>query len=303
VTPALPSRVHITEVGPRDGLQNERRRIDTAAKAAFVRALVEAGHTEIEVTSFVRPDRVPQLADADELCAALGPPPEGVLYTALVPNERGLGRALATGVIGKVSVFTAASETFNLRNVNASIADSIRRFEPVAAVARADGLGLRGYVSTAMVCPYEGRVAPEKVLEVVRRLLDIGCQDISIGDTIGAASPADVERLLDVLLPHVPVERVALHLHDTRGMAAANALVGLHRGVASFDASSGGLGGCPFAPGAAGNLASEDLVFLLEGLGIAGGIDLEKQRAASALIEPHVGHPLVSRVYQAPPLP
>jgi len=300
---SLPARVLLTEVGPRDGLQNEGRPVPTEAKAAFVRALVAAGHTEIEVTSFVRADRVPQLADAAELCALLGSPPAGVRYTALVPNERGLERALEAGNIGQVAVFTAASETFNQHNVNASIEASIRRFVPVAKGAKAAGLAVRGYVSTAMVCPYEGAVAPAKVLEVVRELLALGCDDISIGDTIGAATPADVAAVLDALLPEVAVERIALHLHDTRGMAAVNAFEGLRRGIASFDVSAGGLGGCPFAPGAAGNLASEDLVFLLNGLGVAHGIDLGRLRAASALIEPQVGHPLASRVYQAPPLP
>jgi hydroxymethylglutaryl-CoA lyase len=303
VTLAFPERVHVTEVGPRDGLQNEGAFVPTEAKADFVRGLVAAGHTEVEITSFVRPDRVPQLADADELCALLGPPPEGVVYTALVPNVRGLDRALATGVIGKVAVFTAASETFNRRNVNASIAKSIERFEPVAEGARAAGVRLRGYVSCAMVCPYEGRVEAQAVLEVSRALADLGCEDLSIGDTIGAATPGDVERVVALLLEHFEADRLALHLHDTRGMAAANALTGLQYGIASFDASAGGLGGCPFAPGAAGNLPTEDLLFLLDGLGIEHGIDLAGQHAASARIEPFLEHPLASRVYQAPPLP
>ncbi len=288
---SFPPHVHMTEVGPRDGLQNEGRPVSTEVKAAFVRALVAAGHTEIEITSFVRPDRVPQLADAAELCALLGSPPEGVLYTALVPNQRGLDRALEVGTIGKVGVFTAASETFNEHNVNASIHASIERFVPVVAGAHAAGLQVRGYV------------APEKVRDVVLELEDLGCDDISIGDTIGAATPADVARVLDAILPVIPIERVALHLHDTRGQALANALEGLRRGVASYDVSAGGLGGCPFAPGASGNLATEDLVFLLDGLGLEHGVDLGRLIAASTLIEPHVGHPLASRVYRAPPLP
>lgn len=300
---SFPARVHMTEVGPRDGLQNEGLPVFTEAKAAFVRALIEAGHTEIEITSFVRPDRVPQLADAAELCALLGPPPEGVLYTALVPNQRGLDRALEVGTIGKVGVFTAASESFNQHNVNASIHASIERFVPVVEGAHAAGLQVRGYVSVAMGCPYEGAVAPEKVRDVVVELEQLGCDDISIGDTIGAATPADVARVLDVVLPVIPIERVALHLHDTRGQALANALEGLQRGVASYDVSAGGLGGCPFAPGASGNLATEDLVFLLDGLGLEHGVDLERLITASSLIEPHVGHPLASRVYRAPPLP
>jgi hydroxymethylglutaryl-CoA lyase len=282
-------------------LQNERNLIPTAAKAAFVRALVAAGLRDVEVSSFVRRDRVPQLADAEDLFRTLGSPPEGVLYSALVPNRIGLDRALAAG-LRKVAVFTAASETFNRRNVNATIAESIAHFEPMARRAREAGITLRGYVSMVIACPYEGAVDPGAVLDVVRRLEDLGCDEISLGDTIGAGTPGEVARLLDRVLPHVAGEALVLHLHDTRGMAVANVLEGLRHGVAAYDASAGGLGGCPFAPGAAGNLATEDLVFLLDGLGIGHGVDLARLREASALIEPHVGHRLVSRVYQAPPL-
>jgi hydroxymethylglutaryl-CoA lyase len=224
-----------------------------------------------------------------------------VVLGALVPNERGLDAALAAHV-SKVSVFTAASETFNQRNVNASIADSIERFRPVAQRTKAAGLVLRGYVSAAIACPYEGWIAPPAVTEVARRLLDLGCDELSIGDTIGAGTPAHVARLLDDLLGAVPVEQVVLHFHDTRGMAVANVAEGLRHGVARYDASSGGLGGCPFAPGAAGNLATEDLLFLLDGLGIATGVDLEAQRRASGVIAPHVAGSLPSRVLHAPPL-
>lgn len=297
----LPQAVRITDVGPRDGLQNEGAFVPTEAKAAFVRGLVDAGLREIEITSFVRPDRIPQLADAEELCKQLGAPPEGVRYSALVPNVRGLDRALETGIIAKVGLFTAATETFNKRNVNATIAASIERFVPVAERAQEEGLALRGYVSTAFGCPYEGRVDAVAVREVVMELAALGCEDISVSDTIGAGTPGDVARVLDVVLEEVPAERIALHFHDTRGMAAANTLEGLRHGVASFDASAGGIGGCPFAPGAAGNLATEDLVFLLSGLGVEHGADLEKIRAASAGIEQHLGHPLAGRVYCAPP--
>ncbi len=298
---AYPSPVRVTDVGPRDGLQNEGELVPTEAKAHFVRALVAAGLREIEVTSFVRPDRIPQLADAEELCKLLGPAPEGVRYSALVPNVRGLDRALATGIIQKVGVFTAASETFNKRNVNASIAESIERFVPVAERAAEAGVALRGYVSTAFGCPYEGRIDEAKVVEVSKALSELGCEDISVSDTIGAGTPGDVARVLDAVLAEVPVERIALHFHDTRGMAVANALEGLRRGVASFDASAGGLGGCPFAPGAAGNLATEDLVYLLDGLGVEHGAVLGGVKAASAGVEPHVGHKLAGRVYCAPP--
>lgn len=294
-------RVRLTEVGPRDGLQNERRPVPTEAKVAFVRGLLAAGLTDIEVSSFVRPDRVPQLADAADVFRALGPAPRGVTYGALVPNVQGLERALAAGV-GKIAVFTAASETFNLRNVNASIAESLARAAPVAQGARRAGAALRGYVSTAVACPFEGPVAPAAVVDVTRRLLDLGCDEVSVGDTIGAATPGEIQRLLDALQPVLPAERLVLHLHDTRGMAAANAYAALGRGVTRFDASAGGLGGCPFAPGAAGNLATEDLVFLLHGLGRSTGVDLERLRQASAAVAAHLDHPLASRVAGAPPL-
>lgn len=297
-----PGRVWITEVGPRDGLQNERRAVPTEAKVEFVRALVAAGLKDVEVSSFVRPDLIPQLADAEAVFRALGPAPQGVVYSALVPNLKGLERAQAVGV-GKVAVFTAASETFARRNVNASIAETLARFRPVAQGARQAGLALRGYVSTAVACPFEGPMAPSQVVDVVARLLDVGCDEVSVGDTIGAATPGDVERLLDALLPTLERSRLVLHFHDTRGMAVANVLAALGRGVSRFDASAGGLGGCPFAPGAAGNLATEDLVFLLDGLGLAHGVDLKRLKAASALVAAHLDHPLASRVHGAPPLP
>jgi len=298
---ALPRRVLVTEVGPRDGLQNERLPVPTEAKVAFVRALLAAGLRDIEVSSFVRPDLVPQLADAAEVFRALGPAPAGRTYGALVPNERGLEGALAAGV-GKISVFTAASETFSQRNVNASIAESLTRFAPVARGARGAGKTLRGYVSTAVACPFEGPIAPAAVVDVVKRLLDLGCDEISVGDTIGAGTPGEVARLIEALLPSLRAERLVLHFHDTRGMAVANVLASLRLGVFRFDASAGGLGGCPFAHGAAGNLATEDLVFLLDGLNIEHGIDLEPLKAASAGLIAHVGHPLASRVHGAPAL-
>ncbi len=301
MTTAFPSHVKLTEVGPRDGLQNEAQAVPTEAKVQFVRDLAAAGLRDIEVSSFVRPDRVPQLADAGEVFRMLGPPPDGVTYGALVPNVRGLEGALEAGV-GKVSVFTAATETFNQRNVNASIHQSLKRFEPVAQTVLDAGILLRGYVSVAVACPYEGPVDPAATLDVVERLLELGCDEVSVGDTIGAATPGDIARLLDVLLQTVDVDKLVLHLHDTRGMAAANVLEGLRYGISAFDASAAGLGGCPFAPGASGNLATEDVVFLLDGLDIRHGVELEALRAASRGIAPHVGHPLVGRVYQAPPL-
>lgn len=296
----VPLDVNLTEVGPRDGLQNESGVIPTDVKAAFVRALLQAGHKDIEISSFVRPDVVPQLADAEALFEILGPPPEGVVFGALVPNERGLERALATGSVGKVSVFTAASETFNHRNVNASIQGSLDRFEPVVRGAKVAGLPLRAYVSTAFVCPYEGPIEPDAVRALCLQLLELGCDELSIGDTIGAATPPDVGRVLDALLPVVPLEKVVLHFHDTRGTAVANLVEGLRHGVRAYDASSGGVGGCPFAPRAAGNLATEDALYLLDRWGIHHGIDLGMQKAASEIVAPFLGHPLASRVAQAP---
>ena len=298
----LPRAVHVTDVGPRDGLQNEARPISTEAKVAFVRGLVAAGLKEIEVSSFVRPDRVPQLADAAEVFASLGEAPQGVVYTALVPNERGLERALASKV-GKIAVFTAATESFNRRNVNASIAESIARLRPVVEGARRAGLRVRGYVSTAFFCPYEGPTPPAAAVDVCRRLLDLGCDELDAGDTIGAATPPDVARFLGLLLPHVAVERVVLHFHDTRGTALTNVVEGLRAGVTAFDASAGGIGGCPFAPGAAGNLATEDLVYLLDGFGVATGIDLERLCEAGRPLEAALGRPLPGKVFRAGPAP
>jgi hydroxymethylglutaryl-CoA lyase len=297
---ALPRAVRITEVGPRDGLQNEATPVPTEAKVAFVRALVAAGARDVEVTSFVRPDRVPQLADAADVLARLGPAPPGVTFGALVPNEKGLEGALAAGV-RKVAVFTAATETFNRRNVNASIDESLERFRPVVARAKAAGLAVRGYVSTAFWCPFEGRTPPAQTARVAARLLELGCDEIDVGDTIGAATPPDVAAVLDAVLARVPRERVVLHFHDTRGTALVNVMEGLARGIAAYDASAGGLGGCPFAPGAAGNLATEDLVYLLDGLGIAHGLDLGALRQAGRAIEAALGRPLPGKVYRAGP--
>jgi len=254
---ALPSRVRVVELGPRDGLQNEPEPVPTETKIAFVDALSRAGLAEIEVTSFVSPQRVPQLSDAGEVLARIRRQ-AGTRYTALVPNERGLDSALAARVDG-ISLFTAASESFNQRNIRASIRDSIERFRPVAARAREARLPLRAYISTALVCPYEGPIAPEKVVPVVKELLDLGVEEISLGDTIGAAVPTQISALLDALGGILPIQQTALHLHDTRGTALANVLAGLQHGVTVFDTSAGGLGGCPFAPGATGNLPTEDL--------------------------------------------
>lgn len=290
-------RVRVTEVGPRDGLQNEAGTIPTEAKVRFVDALSEAGFEEIEVSAFVSPERVPQLADAEEVFARIKRR-EKTLYSALVPNERGLTRALRAKV-GKVAVFTAASETFSRKNVNASIAESIERFKPVVLGAGAASIPVRGYVSTAFWCPYEGKIAPEAVVDVVKRLTDLGIEEISLGDTIGKAVPAEVMTLLDRLLDHVDQDRIVMHFHDTYGTAIANVLASYERGISAFDSSAGGVGGCPFAPGASGNVATEDLIWALTRSGATVEPDLTRVRAASDLLAEALGRPLNSRVRDA----
>jgi hydroxymethylglutaryl-CoA lyase len=283
--------IRIVEVGPRDGLQNEKTAVPTATKVAFIDALSEAGLDEIEASAFVSPKWIPQLADAELVFAQITRKP-GIVYSALVPNEKGLERALRAKA-DKVAVFTAASETFNRKNINASIAESIERFKPVVAGARAAGVPVRGYVSTAFVCPYEGAIAPDKVLPVVEALAGLGIEDISIGDTIGKATPADVDALLDQLLPRVPAEQLALHFHDTYGHAVQNVLAGYNRGIHTFDASAGGVGGCPYAPGAAGNVATEAVVRALRGAGIPVRVDLDALARAWAVIGPAIGRSMV----------
>ena len=290
-------RVRVIEVGPRDGLQNEAKTVPTDVKVRFVDALSEAGYEEIEVSAFVSPDRVPQLADAEEVFARIRRR-EGTLYSALVPNERGLERAFRAG-IGKAAVFTAASETFNRKNVNASITESIERFQPVVEGAHAASIPVRGYVSTAFWCPYEGRIAPEAVVDVAKRLMDLGVDEISIGDTIGKAVPAEVMALLDRLLDHVDQDRLAMHFHDTYGTAIANVLASYERGISAFDSSAGGVGGCPFAPGASGNVATEDMIWALTQSGAAVAPDLDRVRTASDLLASALGRTLHSRVREA----
>jgi len=288
----------VVEVGPRDGLQNESKTIPTDSKVAFVDALSDAGYEEIEVSAFVSPQWVPQLADAEEVFARIRRK-DSTVYSALVPNRRGLERALGAKV-RKVAVFTAASETFNRKNVNASIQESIERFQPVVDGARRENILVRGYVSTAFWCPYEGRISPDAVAGVVRQLLDLGVDEISIGDTIGKAVPAEVHALLDLLLDHVDQDRLAMHFHDTYGNAIANVLASYERGIAVFDSSAGGVGGCPFAPGAAGNVATEDLILALTRAGASVSPDLERVRAASALLSTVLGRPLRQRGREAP---
>ena len=297
----LPSRVTVVEVGPRDGLQNERAAIGTDDKIAFVNRLSEAGHQVIEVSAFVSPKRVPQMADAAEVLTGITRHP-GTRYTALVPNLQGLERAIAAEV-SEVAIFAAASETFSRRNINQSIDESLQTYAAVCADAQGAGLRVRGYLSTCFVCPFEGPIDPVRVAEVAGRLLDIGVYEVAISDTIGAAHPGSVRTVLGAVSPRVPLAQIALHFHDTRGTALANVLAGLDGGVTTFDSSAGGLGGCPFAPGAAGNLATEDLLFMLNGLGIETGVSIDRVAAASRAIEAHLDHPLPSRFLRAPVLP
>ncbi|HKD18389.1 MAG TPA: hydroxymethylglutaryl-CoA lyase [Thermoanaerobaculia bacterium] len=287
--PHLPERVTVYEVGPRDGLQNEPETLTLEVRAEFIDGLSEAGLPAIEVGSFVSPKAVPQLADTEELYRRIRPV-SGVRYPALVPNLKGLERALAVGV-REIAVFTAASETFNRKNINAGVDESIERFRPVVARAKAEKVRVRGYVSTVFGCPYEGEVAPEAVREVVHKLLDLAVDEISLGDTIGVATPADVYDVIENLYESGVTRGVlALHFHDTRGTALANVLAGLQCGVTTFDASAGGLGGCPYAPGASGNLATEDLLYLLEGLGIQTGVTLARVVEASRKLAGSLGH-------------
>jgi hydroxymethylglutaryl-CoA lyase len=289
--------VHIVEVGPRDGLQNEKVTIPTEAKIDYITALADAGLTTIEAGAFVSPKWVPQMADTAEVYRNI-PKDPGVDYPVLVPNIKGLERAIDAGV-KSISIFTAASETFNKRNINMSIDESFENYAPVAQRARAEGMRVRGYVSTAFGCPYEGDVAPEKVLEVCARLLDLGCYEVSVGDTIGVGTPVQVQGVIGMLLQVIPPSKLAMHFHDTRGTALANTLSALDMGIATFDASSGGLGGCPYAPGASGNMATEDVVYMLEKMGIDTAVDLNRLVAASQIIAPYLDHPLPGRYLQA----
>jgi hydroxymethylglutaryl-CoA lyase len=293
----LPDRVSVYEVSPRDGLQNEAAPIPLQAKQRLVNALVRAGLRRIELTSFVSPRWVPQLADADELSRAVGHPP-GVTLSALCPNATGFERARTAG-LQEIAVFLSASETHNRKNTNKSVERSLSVFQEVLDLGKAAGMRVRAYVSTVWGCPYEGEVAPERSLQITRKLLEMGCYQVSLGDTIGVGTPLQTRRILERFLGELPAERLALHFHDTRGTALANALVGLEMGFRDFDASVAGLGGCPYAPGAAGNLATEDLVYMLHGMGVETGIDLESLLEAGCIAESVVGRRLPGKVHQA----
>jgi hydroxymethylglutaryl-CoA lyase len=295
---ALPAEVSVYEVSPRDGLQNEAAPIPLEGKRELVLSLVAAGLTRIELTSFVSPRWVPQLADAEELARSLHVP--GVTLSALCPNAKGLERARAAG-LAEVAVFLSSSETHNRKNTNKSIEQSFDAFAEVVPPALALGMRVRAYVSTVWGCPYEGPVAPEVSIGIAKRLIELGCYQVSLGDTIGVGTPLQTRELVRGFLAELPASMLALHLHDTRGTALANALVGLELGIRDFDSSVAGLGGCPYAPGAAGNLATEDLVYMLHGMGVRTGVDLDRVIEAGRVAERVVGRRLPGKVHQAGP--
>jgi hydroxymethylglutaryl-CoA lyase len=293
----VPSRVSLVEVGPRDGLQNETASISTADKLAFIALLEEAGEARIEVSAFVSPKWVPQMADADDLVRGLIRRPN-VRYSALVPNLAGLERARVAG-LEEIAVFAASSESFSQRNINQSVAASLETYRTVCDRARELGMRVRAYLSTAFGCPFEGAVEPGRVATVAEALVAMGAYEVAVSDTIGIAHPGQVPIVVDAVATRIGLERVALHFHDTRGTALANVFAALDVGVTTFDSSAGGLGGCPYAPGAAGNLATEDLVYMLDGLGVESGVRLPALLEASRFMESRVGRPLSSRYYQA----
>ena len=295
---AYPDHVTLYEVGPRDGLQNESARLPVEAKLRLIGALADAGLPRIEIGSFVRPDWIPQLADTDQVAQRL-PRRKGLRYAALVPNRTGLDRAVATG-LREIAVFMSSSEAHNQKNTNKSIAQSLEHFGEIVPAAKAQGLFVRAYLSTVWGCPYEGQVDPQRALEIARKLRAIGCDEISLGDTLGIGNPLQTRRILELFLGGgFEAARIALHLHDTNGTALANCLVGLELGLTIFDTSVGGMGGCPYAPGASGNLATEDLASMLAGMGIETGVDLDKLFAAGELAEELSGRKLPGRRLQA----
>lgn len=289
----FPERVRIVEVGPRDGLQNEAKFVPTETKLGYISRLIEAGLSDIEIAAFVSPKAVPQMADASEVASRL-PLVPGVTFSALVPNYRGLEHAIEAG-IKRIAIFTAATDTFCERNINMNVERSLDVYGEVVRSALAAGMSVRAYLSTSFVCPFEGDVPKERVLELTQRLLEIGADEVAISDTLGAACPRDVFETVGYCLHAIPVERIALHFHDTYGTAPANVLAGLQLGVRTYDASAGGIGGCPFAPGAAGNLATEDLVYLLDRMGIATDVQIDGVVHAARLAADALGRTMPSR--------
>jgi hydroxymethylglutaryl-CoA lyase len=293
----LPAEVRMVEVGPRDGLQNEAKALPAAVKIALIERLGEAGLSVVEAGAFVSPKWVPQMADSAEVLTGLKRK-SGVRYPVLVPNLRGFEAARTAGA-EEIAIFAAASETFSQRNTNCSIAESFERLAPVAAAAKREGIAVRGYVSCVVDCPYEGPIAPASVASVARRLRDLGCYEVSLGETIGTATPGRVQAMLRTVMEAVPREQLAVHLHDTYGQALANLMAALELGIAVADSSVAGLGGCPYAKGATGNVASEDVLYLLSGLGIETGVDIEKLAAAGRFISGELGREPASKVARA----
>ncbi len=290
----VPDAVKMVEVGPRDGLQNEARAVPAAIRIRLIESLAEAGLTAIEAGSFVSPKWVPQMADTAEVLAGLTPRP-GVSYPVLVPNMQGLNAAIAAGA-REIAIFAAASETFSRKNINCSIAESLERFAPVTAAAKLAGIPVRGYISCVLGCPYEGAIAPAAVAGVAERLLALGCYEVSLGDTIGVGTPAAAAAMVEAVALRVPRERLAVHFHDTSGQALANILACLECGIAVVDSSVAGLGGCPYAKGATGNVASEDVLYMLAGLGVRTGVDLDKLADSGRLICEYLGRASSSKV-------
>lgn len=293
----MSEQVRIVEVGPRDGLQNERTPVSVAGRIGFIEALVGAGLHTIEVGAFVSPKAIPQMIGSDEVLKAVDHHPDSEFHV-LVPNEKGYEAARAAGA-RVIAVFGSASEGFSRANINCSIAESIERFKPVIARAKADRIKVRGYISCVLGCPYDGEIEPQAVVEVARVLWDLGCYEVSLGDTIGVGTPQKARELLRAVAGHVPIAHIAMHFHDTYGQALANLYAGMEEGARVIDSAAGGLGGCPYAPGATGNVATEDVVYMLEGLGISTGVDMSKLVAATNEISGQIGRAPVSRVAAA----
>jgi hydroxymethylglutaryl-CoA lyase len=289
--------VRIVEVGPRDGLQNEKTPVGVADRVAFIKALLGAGLRTIEVGAFVSPKAIPQMVNSDQVLREVNNLPGGEFHV-LVPNEKGYEAARAAGA-RVIAVFASASEGFSRANINCSVAESIERFKPVVARAKADGIRIRGYISCVLGCPYDGEVKPQAVVDVARTLWDLGCYEVSLGDTIGVGTPAKARHLLRAVSGSVPMASLAMHFHDTYGQALANLYAGMEEGARVIDSAAGGLGGCPYAPGATGNVATEDVVYMLEGMGVATGVDMPRLVAATNEISRLIGRPPVSRVASA----
>ena len=289
--------VRIVEVGPRDGLQNEKTAISVADRIGFIEALIGAGLDTVEVGAFVSPKAIPQMVNSDQVLRGVSHH-GGIEFPVLVPNEKGYEASQQAGA-GLIAVFAAASESFSRANINCSIAESIERFRPVLARAKADGVRVRGYVSCVLGCPYEGETKPQAVVDVARVLWDLGCYEISLGDTIGVGTPVKARQLLRAVAGTIPIANLAMHFHDTYGQALANLYAGMEEGARVIDSAAGGLGGCPYAPGATGNVATEDVVYMLEGMGIKTGVDMAKLVAATNVVSQLIGRPPVSRVAAA----